>query len=155
MKRSEPKPKASGMKKKKFTETEDNMIIFMVKHLGLQWKQIAIHLRTRTPRQCRERWNHYLVKQNPKKEWTEEEDSFLMKLYQQYGPKWTKIAESMDERTSVSVKNRYALLNRHLKKAEALKMQKSIESFDGNEIFDANDDNKFDIDYEMIFNCEY
>lgn len=109
--------------KKKFTPLEDAKIVLLVSQLGEHcWKKIAEFLDDRTARQCRERWKHYLNKIPVKNEWTKTEDETLLYLYNEYGPKWTKIAEHFNGRTSVNVKNRFALLERHKKKEEALKL---------------------------------
>ena len=114
--------------KKKFTPTEDAKIMLLVDRFGIHsWKKIACFLEDRTARQCRERWKHYLDKKPIKKEWTNAEDEKLLKLHKNYGPKWTEIAKQLDGRTSINVKNRFALLTRHKKKEEASKISSKYE----------------------------
>ena len=132
-----------GCSKKKFTEDEDNIIRIMVEQKKFSWKQIARCLNKRSPRQCRERWNHYLSKNIDSTEWTAEEDELLLSLYKEYGPKWTKIADNIKGRTSVNVKNRYALLTRHKKKEEKFKTDEKFDSIFEEAFKDIGDDSDF------------
>ena len=71
-----------------FTEKEDQALLALVQQYGNKdWTSIAKYMDSRTPRQCRERYNLYLrpdVKNTP---WTEEEDDLLIRLVAQYGSK--------------------------------------------------------------------
>lgn len=111
---TEPNPTHSkGVSKRKFSQEEDNFILKMVSENGLHyWKQIADQLGTRTPRQCRERWKHYLSPGIESGPWTPEEDLILQTKYHELGPKWSIIRESLPGRTDVNIKNRYALISR-------------------------------------------
>ena len=87
----------------------------MEKHGTNKWAFIAKLLNDRTARQCRDRWNHYLCHDTKEPAWTQEEDTLLMKLYNEIGSKWTLIAKSFEHRNSVSVRNRACRLIRRLK----------------------------------------
>ena len=111
--------------KRKFTPEEDQKIQSMVSELGTHsWKEIAAAL-NRTPRQCRERWKHYLSQTIEKSPWTSQEDAILEKMHVEIGPKWSIIAQSLPGRTDVNIKNRWALLCRKQNKAK-LKRNKSF-----------------------------
>ncbi|OHT09882.1 r2r3-MYB transcription factor [Tritrichomonas foetus] len=102
--------------KKKFTDFEDNIILEMVEKYGTHyWKNISQVLGTRTPRQCRERWRHYLKPEINYSSWTLEEDRILETNFSEFGPKWSIIATFIPGRTQVNVKNRWARLCRHKK----------------------------------------
>lgn len=120
-------PKRS-VKKQKFTPEEDKKLLELIKTYGLfDWESISDEMPNRTPRQCRDRWNYYLNPDVRTNEWTEEEDKLLLKKYEKYGPKWSKIAQFFDNRTDVNIKNHYIVLERrkakqiNLTRPEALK----------------------------------
>lgn len=99
--------------KKKFSQEEDDKIRRMVElHGPHNWRLISELIGTRSPRQCRERWKHYLLPYIEKNPWTEQEDLVLRRLHDIFGHKWAKIALGLPGRTDVNVKNRWALLTR-------------------------------------------
>jgi hypothetical protein len=73
----------------------------------------------RNPRQCRERWHHYLTPAVSSKPFTPEEDALLNAKYAELGPKWKQIAAVFEGRTDISIKNRWILLSRRQRRAEA------------------------------------
>jgi hypothetical protein len=77
------------------------------------WAGIAHMLEDRTPRQCRERWRHYLRPEIKPADWNEDEDRILEREYSLQGPKWTAIAIHLPGRTAVNVKNRWTKLCRN------------------------------------------
>jgi hypothetical protein len=77
-----------------------------------KWKLVTTVLPARSPRQCRERWLKYLCPANSFKPFTPEEDILLTKLYAQYGSKWMKISRSFQNRTDITLKNRWLVLKR-------------------------------------------
>ena len=99
--------------KNRFTEEEDNIIIEFVQNYGAHtWRRIMPLLPGRTPRQIRERYVNYLSPNVNRDAWTKEEDNLIMKLVSKFGKKWAYIAQSFNQRTDVSIKNRYILLKR-------------------------------------------
>ena len=107
-----PSSFAGNMKKRerqKFSQEEDNMLIQLVNQHGtLNWNLIASHMPNRNPRQCRERWKHYLsVKENRREPFTPEEDRVIFEKFNELGPKWTKIANFLPNRSDISIKNRF------------------------------------------------
>lgn len=91
-----------------WTRREDQIIIDFVREHGVKnWTKLAEQLPGRIGKQCRERWRNHLdpdVNRNP---WTPEEDDTLIKLHEEYGNQWVKIAESIPGRSDNSVKNRW------------------------------------------------
>lgn len=90
-----------------FSIEEDEKLRRLVKEYGTQeWDLISEIMKTRNPRQCRERWKHYLSAPNTNKPWTRKDDELLMINYRKYGKKWTKLAKFFRGRSDLSVKNR-------------------------------------------------
>ena len=90
-----------------FSIEEDDKLRRLVKEYGTQeWDLISEIMKTRNPRQCRERWKHYLSAPNTNKPWTQKDDELLMANYKKYGKKWTKLAKCFRGRSDLSVKNR-------------------------------------------------
>lgn len=97
--------------RQKFTPEEDCKLSELVQIYGTRaWKKIAQIMKTRTTRQCRERYINYLAPNLTNGPWSTEEDMALLKLAKQIGPHWSQIAKNFPTRSDVNVKNRYALL---------------------------------------------
>ncbi|EAY21746.1 Myb-like DNA-binding domain containing protein [Trichomonas vaginalis G3] len=96
--------------RQKFTAEEDARLIELVRiHGNKAWKKIASIMKTRTTRQCRERYINYLSPSVTNGPWSAQEDSLLIEKVQEMGPKWSKIAKFFPSRSDVNIKNRYAL----------------------------------------------
>ena len=105
------------LERRKFTEEEDQILCNMVQKYGKKcWKFVAQHLTGKTPRQCRERYTHYLAPDIHHLPWTPQEDSMLIKEYSLIGPKWTKLKEQFQGRSTVNIKNRWTKLSRRANK---------------------------------------
>ncbi|EAX93781.1 Myb-like DNA-binding domain containing protein [Trichomonas vaginalis G3] len=104
-------PSHNGMKRQKFTADEDTQLINLVNIYGTHsWKNVSKHMKNRTTRQCRERYNNYLspsIKNGP---WTQQEDILLISKVKTMGPTWCKIVSFFPTRSDVNIKNRYAYL---------------------------------------------
>lgn len=92
----------------KFTNEEDEMLRNLVNEHGESaWNIIASNMPGRNVRQCRERWKHYLsANKSGRVPFTEEEDRIIMEKYIELGPKWTKIAKFVKDRSDIQVKSR-------------------------------------------------
>ena len=95
-----------------FTPAEDALLIIAVNKCGTNWINVSQLMDNRTPRQCRDRWNHYLSPMNIHSEWSSEEDKALIYFYNQIGPKWGKLSSLFPGRTCVSTRNRCCKLLR-------------------------------------------
>lgn len=96
------------MKRGKFNEEEDKMLKELVKNnKNSSWKDIAANFPGRTAAQCRDRYNQYLFKEIVNTPWTPAEDSKIVSLYRQFGPRWVKIATFFPGRNGNSIKNRW------------------------------------------------
>jgi hypothetical protein len=104
-------PLEKKISRRKFSPDEDDMLRGLVNQLGKSdWSLIAQHLPTRSPRQCRDRWKHYLSPEVLTGNWTEADDQLLMAKVQELGQKWSIIAQLLPGRTDIGVKNRYISL---------------------------------------------
>lgn len=103
----------SSIRKIKFTPEEDEKLKKLIKQLGTRdWEVISIEMKTRTSRQCRDRWNNYLCPNLNNEPFSEEEDNLLLKLFEKYGPKWKKIGSYFDKRSTNKLRGRFAALQR-------------------------------------------
>ncbi|KAK8876241.1 hypothetical protein M9Y10_006436 [Tritrichomonas musculus] len=131
----------------KFTPEEDQKLIELVKKNGdRSWNLISSLMGTRSQRQCRERWKHYLScdSKESSKPWSKEEDAILIQKYNELGSKWTKIARELPGRSDLQVKIRYL---KTLKNKKRRSKTKVIESESSDEYFD---DEFFDKDGEIV-----
>lgn len=96
-----------------FSKEEDEKLIKIVnKHGAKNWPQIGKLMKTRTGRQCRDRYQNYLKPGCNNKDWTKEEDDLIMEKVDQLGSKWSLISNFLEGRTGCAIKNRYTLLIR-------------------------------------------
>lgn len=91
-----------------WTREEDEIILKYVSENGdKDWAKLALLLRGRTGKQCRERFKNHLDPNVAKVAWTEEEDKLLIELHEKMGNCWTKIATFFEGRTDNCIKNRW------------------------------------------------
>jgi hypothetical protein len=99
--------------KTKFTPEEDAKLDELVKALGTaDWNLVAAFHGTRNGRQCRDRYKNYLAPSLRDYAWTPEEDELLIEKYSTYGSKWNKISPFFANRSDISLRNRWQLLQR-------------------------------------------
>ena len=99
--------------RKRFTPTEDDKLRSIVgQQKTPNWSTVAGMMEGRTPRQCKERWFNYLSPTISNEKWSEDEDKLLMKMYNESGPKWVRIAMHFPNRTDINIKNRWLTLTR-------------------------------------------
>jgi hypothetical protein len=104
--------------KRKFTAQEDQLVISMVREWGTNaWVTITKAIPNRTPRQCRERWKHYLAPGLSSAPWDVREDGVLREQYTTFGPKWAAMRDSLPGRSDVAIKNRWAFISKTARKA--------------------------------------
>ena len=78
----------------------------------LNWTIVSKGMKTRSCKQCRERWVNHLNPGVRKTKWTEEEDRRLLELARENPRKWAQIARQMPGRTENMVKIRWNSLNK-------------------------------------------
>lgn len=96
-------------RRQKFMPEEDQRLIELVNEHGTSdWVLIASLMENRNPRQCRERWKHYLSVRDTRKEpFSPEEDRAISEKFNELGPKWTKIATFLPGRSDIDIKHRF------------------------------------------------
>jgi hypothetical protein len=114
-------PRSTDPGRRKFTAEEDDRLRNLVLQFGSRdWVSISRHMYARNPRQCRHRYNNYLIDQHQLLPWTEREEEMLIATYQELGPKWVQIATRLPGRTGNDVKNRW---HKHILKKHPLAAQ--------------------------------
>lgn len=102
--------------KNPFSADEDRKLISLVKFFArkkdINWTYISLQMKTRSPRQCKDRWCNYLDTKINKTEFSAEENAFILQKVGEMGKKWKKIASMMNNRTDVSIKSQYRKLMR-------------------------------------------
>ena len=111
---SEKKRKTMKKQRRKaqiWSETEDKLLLSAVNKYGVSnWVEIAKYVGTRTRKQCRERYVNHVCPFINTRNWTADEDSFILKAHDQMKDRWCSIAKSLDGRTARAVRNRYFTL---------------------------------------------
>lgn len=100
-------------KRSLFTENENKIILEMVQIYGEDWEAIARKLPNRTPKQCHDRYSNYLRDGLKKDPWSKQEDEKLLLLFNEIGPKWSKMMNQLPGRSGNDIKNRW---HKHLVK---------------------------------------
>ena len=101
----------------KFTKEEDDKLIELVKQFGESaWPELSKQMEGRSTRQCRDRWTQYLSPAANNSSWNHDEDTRLMKLYHELGPRWAIISKYFNGRTNSCVRNRAVYLIRNINK---------------------------------------
>jgi hypothetical protein len=99
--------------KAKFSPEEDTRLADLVAVYGDEdWNRISSRIAGRSPRQCRDRWRHYLDPSLTLAPFTSQEDAHILQRYAEIGPKWKTIAGTLTGRTDIAVKNRWLWIER-------------------------------------------
>ncbi|EAX94429.1 Myb-like DNA-binding domain containing protein [Trichomonas vaginalis G3] len=97
----------TGRVKRSFTKMDDEMLIRAVESSRYKdWNEIAKKLGKWTARQCRERWKNYVDPFLSHEKWTDEEDSILLKKFDEIGSNWVKLKQFLPGRAVNNIKNR-------------------------------------------------
>ena len=99
--------------KGKWTEEEDQLLRLLVSQYGAvhNWTCISRAMTFRNTKQCRERWCKHLDNKLKHGNWTDEEDTIILRLRQE-GKGWAAIARHLEGRTDNTVKIRWNSLVR-------------------------------------------
>ena len=88
---------------------EDARLMRAVETCGVgNWRPIAELVKTRSAKQCRERWSGMLSPSLTRQAWTPEEDARLLELHSKFGNKWSAIATMMPGRSRIGLRNRWS-----------------------------------------------
>jgi hypothetical protein len=102
------KDERSGTHRQRWTPSEDQALIVLVKHLGARnWRKIASSIPGRTSRQCRDRFANYLSPNLTKEPWSPEEDRILLERFEETGPHWFQLSPFLPGRSGHAIKNRW------------------------------------------------
>jgi pre-mRNA-splicing factor CDC5/CEF1 len=85
------------------------------------WKLIEKLMIYRSARQCKERWTNYLSPLVKQSEWSIEEETQLIQLFEIYRSLWTKIPHHFNNRTPLQCKNYISILHNQIKEFELKK----------------------------------
>lgn len=112
---------APGLKKGKWSEIEDRSLIALIEKHGQNWTLLSECMKSRSSKQCRERWMNHLNPKLKKTKWSAEEDAKLLELAALYPRKWAEMARGIPGRTENMAKCRYHTLVRRKAKLDRLK----------------------------------
>lgn len=102
------KPKESKTPRRKFSPEEDEKLKELVEKMGSKkWELIAKEMPGRTGRQCRDRYQNYLIPGFFNGQWSKEEDDLLQRKYMEYGSQWSKMKVFFSNRSANALKNRW------------------------------------------------
>lgn len=88
-------------------EEDETIIAYVNEHGNKDWAKLALILKGRTGKQCRERFKNHLDSSVKHDAWTTEEDNLLIDLHNRFGNAWTTISSYFDGRTDNCIKNRW------------------------------------------------
>ena len=94
--------------RKMFSPEEDRILIESVRINGPKnWKKIALNLKGRNGRQCRDRWHNYLSPEIDFEPWSTKDDKLLVEKVNKYGTHWSLIHSFFPKRSINNIKNRW------------------------------------------------
>ena len=93
--------------KQKWTPEEDQKLIDLVQKYNKVWRKIALEMENRTGKQCRERWFSNLNPNINKNPYSYDEDMLILKLHKKLGGQWSLMKQYFNNRTDISIKNRW------------------------------------------------
>ena len=96
-----------GVNKGSWNKEEDDQIMKLIKIHGTNWSLISKIIKTRNNKQIRDRYINILAPNLNKKKFTFEEDMLIIKLYKEFGAKWSRIHTYFKNRTTDMIKNRF------------------------------------------------
>lgn len=109
-----------SIRKGRFTQEEDIMILVGVQMWGENFQRISHFLKDRTTSQIRDRYKHYLNRPDLGIPWTVNDDEKLLELVDRHGKSWKTIAKYFPSKDRTQVRHRHnSLLKFFAKKPNA------------------------------------
>ena len=103
--------KKQRRKAQSWSEEEDRKLLHAVELFGTsKWVEIARYVGTRSRKQCRERYVNHVCPSIDNRDWTAEEDKFILQAHGLLNDRWCSIAKSLKGRTARAIRNRYYAL---------------------------------------------
>ena len=120
----------SNKQRNRFSKEEDECLRMLVEEQedNVDWNYVSSKMIGRTSRQCRERYRNYLRPNLVNGSWTDEEDQLLEKMYEKFGPQWSKIAQYFPKRSDVNIKNHHTCIVNRLSRQKKRKTSSSVQS---------------------------
>ena len=91
-----------------WTETEDHNLVKAVEKKGgiqINWKEVALEVPERTPRQCRERWKTKFTQEWQNSKLSPDEKELLNQRHEQCGSDWKALAQHNPSCSQNSIKH--------------------------------------------------
>ncbi len=122
--------------KSKWSSSDDNLLIHLHEMYGNNWSKISKVMKTRGPKQLRDRFMNNLDPKIKRGNFSIDEDLKILNLKNVYGNKWSLIAKHFQNRSPDIIKSRYY---------SSIKNKKQILFF-----LDSLDDNKNKKNYDIL-----
>lgn len=114
------------VKRAHWTLQEDDLLLSLVTEFGKKWSKIGKAIGGRSGKQVRDRYVYTLNPDINRDQWTKEEDSMLLSLYNNMGNKWRQMATYLPGRTENQIKARLKSKTRKIHPLESIDTSDSL-----------------------------